>query len=408
MSDLVQQEELTMSCEITRRDMMRRTLGTAGLAAGFPLVAERLQGSARAASPLADKSSTAPSSPVAIQRCESFEPQVFRKKLDAALDLIGGIGGLVRGKTVTIKINLTGMSWDPCCGLPAQETYITHPSTLAALCAAVSDAGAQRIIVVENYYRNEPPEKILAAAGWDIAALQSAGGHKVTFEDIRNRGSWPAYSRFKVPWGGFIYPAFDFNQRFEKTDVLISLSKLKQHACAGVTMTIKNMFGSTPCSLYGNEAPNENALLHRTSMFHSGRKRPPAGVPDELRHGFSNSATVRVPRIVADIYGARPVDLTIVDGVRTLAGGEGSWNRGIRMVEPKVLLAGRNGVCTDAVCTAVMGFDPQAPDAKPPFPGHNYLNLLAAVGMGTNDLSRIEVLGLPLKEAVHPFSPAEA
>jgi uncharacterized protein (DUF362 family) len=397
-----------MSHEITRRDMMRRALGTAGLAAGLPLIATRSSHSARAASPAADKSSTAPSSPVAIQRCESFEPQVFRKKLDAALDLLGGIGGLVRGKTVTIKINMTGMSWDPCCGLPAQETYVTHPSTLAALCAAVSDAGAQRIIVVENYYRNEPPEKILAAAGWDIAALRSAGGHKVTFEDIRNRGSWPAYSRFKVPWGGFIYPAFDFNQRFEKTDVLISLSKLKQHACAGVTMTIKNMFGSTPCSLYGNEAPNENALQHRTSMFHSGRKRPPAGVPDELKHGLPNSAEVRVPRIVADIYGARPVDLTIVDGVRTLAGGEGSWNRGIRMVEPKVLLAGRNGVCTDAVCTAVMGFDPQAPDSKPPFPGHNYLNLLASVGMGTNDLSRIEVLGLPVKEVVYPFSPAEA
>ncbi len=397
-----------MSHEITRRDMMRRALGTAGLAAGLQFITDRSSSSARAASSSAGKSAQAPSSPVAIQRCESFEPQVFRKKLDVALDLLGGIGSLVRGKTVTIKINLTGMSWDPCCGLPAQETYITHPSTLAALCAAVSDAGAQRIIVIENYYRNEPPEKILAAAGWDIAALQSAGGHKVTFEDMRNRGPWPAYSRFKVPWGGFIYPAFDLNQRFEKTDVLISLSKLKQHACAGVTMTIKNMFGSTPCSLYGNEAPNENALLHRTSMFHSGRKRPPAGVPDELKHGQSNSATVRVPRIVADIYGARPVDLTIVDGVRTLAGGEGSWNRGIRMVEPKVLLAGRNGVCTDAVCTAAMGFDPQAPDGKAPFPGHNYLNLLASVGMGTNDVSRIEVLGLPLKEAVHPFSPAEA
>jgi hypothetical protein len=74
------------------------------------------------------------------------------------------------------------------------------------------------------------------------------------------------------------------------------------------------------------------------------------------------------------------------------------------MVEPKVLLAGRSGVCTDAIGTAVMGFDPQAPDTKPPFPGHNYLNLLAAVGMGTNDPSRIEVLGLPLKEAVFPFS----
>lgn len=394
-----------MPQEISRRDMMRRVVGTAGLAAGLNLITAPSSHAASAAPLSAGKPRPAPSSPVAIQRCDSFEPQLFRKKLDVALDLIGGIGNLVRGKTVTIKINLTGMSWDPCCGLPAQETYITHPATLAALCAAVSDAGAQRIVVIENYYRAEPPEKILTAAGWDIAAIQSAGGHKVTFEDVRNRGAWPAYSRFKVPWGGFIYPAFDLNQRFEKTDVLVSLSKLKQHACAGVTMTIKNMFGSTPCALYGNEAPNENALVHRTSMFHSGRTSPPAGVPGELQHGLSNSAVVRVPRIVADIYGARPVDLTIVDGVRTLAGGEGSWNRGIRMMEPKVLLAGRNGVCTDAIGTVVMGFDPQAPDAKPPFPGHNYLNLLAAVGMGTNDPSRIEVLGLPLQEAVCPFGP---
>jgi uncharacterized protein (DUF362 family) len=297
---------------------------------------------------------------VAIQRCESFEPQVFRKKLDAALDLLGGIGSLVRGKTVTVKINLTGMSWDPCCGLPAQETYITHPATLAALCAAVSDAGAQRIIVIENYYRDELREDS-AAAGW-ISPSPVRRGTARSLRGYPQPRVMAAYSRFKVPWGGFIYPAFDFNQRFEKTDVLISLSKLKQHACAGVTMTIKNMFGSTPCSLYGNEAPNENTLLHRTSMFHSGRKRPPAGVPDELQHGQSNSATVRVPRIVADIYGARPVDLTIVDGVRTLAGGEGSWNRGIRMVEPKVLLA--TVVCTDAVCTAA-AVDPQARTANP-------------------------------------------
>jgi uncharacterized protein (DUF362 family) len=395
-----------MPHEITRRDMMRRTISGAGLAAGLQLLTTRSSHSAHAASSPVEKSGTAPSSPVAIQRCESFEPQLFRRKLDAALDLIGGIGSLVRGKTVTIKINLTGMSWEPCCGLPAQETYITHPSTLAALCAAVSDAGAQRIIVIENYYRNEPPEKILAAAGWDIPAIKSAGGHKVVFEDVRNRGPWPAYSRFQVPWGGFIYPAFDLNQRFENTDVLVSLAKLKQHACAGVTMTVKNMFGSTPCALYGNDAPDENCLVHRTSMFHSGRKRPPAGVPGELKHGLSNSATVRVPRIAADIYGARPVDLTVVDGVRTLAGGEGSWNRGIRVVEPRVLLAGRNGVCTDAIGTAVMGFDPQAPDMQPPFPGHNYLNLLAAVKMGTNDPSRIEVVGLALKEAVYPFGAA--
>lgn len=393
-----------MPGEIDRREMLSRSLGTAGLLAAGGFSAATSPEHVQAAQKRPDRSKEAPSSPVAIQRCQSFEPQPFRKKLAAALDLIGGIDKMVRNKTVTIKVNLTGMQWKPFGGLPAYESYQTHPNTVAALCAILHDAGARRIVVVENPYWDKPFEKTLKEEGWDTAAIRSAGGQKVLFEDTRFRGPWPAYSRFKVPWGGFIYPAFDLNQRFEKTDVLVSLAKLKQHACAGVTGAVKNFFGITPCSLYGNDAPTENPLSHRTSMFHSGRKHPPAGVPDELEgHGVPAKANYRVPNIVADIFGARPAELNIVDGVRTLRGGEGYWNRGVSIVEPKVLVVGRNGVCTDAISTAVMGFDPQAPADHAPFQGDNHLQLLASVGVGTNDPERIEVVGLPVKKAVYPF-----
>ncbi|HUU22084.1 MAG TPA: DUF362 domain-containing protein [Phycisphaerae bacterium] len=402
-----------MGERINRREMLARGLCTAGMlaagaSAGLPLEAAGAQTADKPKEP-PDRSDRAPTAPVAIQRCESFGPQVFRKALDKSLDLIGGIDKLVRNKTVAIKVNLTGMSWDPCFGLPAYETYQTHPNTVAALCAALSDAGARRIVIVENLYWRDPFEKIVGKLGWDVKGIQSAGGQRVSFEDTRNRGAFRGYSRFKVPWGGYIYPAFDLNERFEKTDVLVSLSKLKQHACAGVTMTVKNMFGATPCSLYGNNAPDEEGLVHRTEMFHAGKKRVPDGVPAELDHGLRRHPFVRVPRIVADVYGARPVDLAIVDGIRTLRGGEGHWNRGIGLVEPKLLLAGRNGVCTDAVGTAVMGFDPKAPHGTFPFQGDNHLRLLASVGVGSNDPGRIEVAGVPLKEAVFPFrSPPSA
>ena len=364
--------------------------------------------SSQAAAQAADRSADAPTSPVALARCESFEPQLLRRKFDEVLDLIGGIDRMVRNKTVTIKVNLTGLAWKPFAGMPAYESYQTHPNTVAALCAIFHDAGAKRIVVVENLYWDRPMQETLIESGWDVKAIQSAGGHKVLFEDTRNRGPWPAYSRFKVPWGGFIYPAFDLNQRFEKTDVLVSLSKLKQHACAGVTMTAKNFFGITPCSLYGNTAPNENPLTHRTAMFHGGRKPVPDGVPAEVENDCPPEAKYRVPRVVADIYGARPADLALVDGIRTIRGGEGHWNRGISLVEPKLVLAGLNGVTTDAVSTAVMGFDPQAESDQFPFQGDNHLALLAANGMGTNDLGRIEVRGLGLKEATHPFWPERA
>lgn len=386
----------------TRREAMIQGLSAAGgLAVG--LAAAR---TVRAAAPEPpDRSKDAPSCPVAIERCQSYDPQTFRRALDKSFDLIGGIKKLVENKTVTVKLNLTGLSWKPVFGRSAQETYQTHPRTVAALCAALVDAGARRIILVENLYWEKPFEQVLAEAGWDVKEILAAGQQRVSFEDTRNRGAFPAYSRFAVPWGGYIFPAFDLNQRFEKTDVLVSLAKLKQHATAGITGAVKNCFGNTPTALYGDDTPDERGLNHRAGMFHGGRKRPPAGTPGERDHGLPNRATVRVPRIVADIFGARPADLNIVDGVVTIRGGEGHWNGGIALIEPKLLLVGRNGVCTDAVSTAVMGFDPQAAHGQSPFPGENHLRLLATAGVGTNDPGRIEVVGAAINDVVCPFQP---
>jgi uncharacterized protein (DUF362 family) len=389
--------------KISRRDVLIGSLSAAGWAATGGLGNASGQDTPSTTRP--DRSASAPSEPVSIQRCESFEPQLLRAKLTAALDQIGGLAQLVRDKTVTIKINLTGMSWDPVFKLPAYETYQTHPNSLAALCAILADAGARRIVVVENLYWDRPIEKTLLEAGWNLGMIQSAGDHKVSFEDTRNRGAFPGYSRFAVPWGGYIYPGFDLNQRFEKTDALVSLAKLKQHATAGITGAVKNFFGNTPSSIYGDDGPGEHALKHRAAMFHGGRGKPPAGAPQELSHGLPNQGTVRVPRITADIFGARPADLNIVEGIRSISGGEGHWNGGIALVEPKLLIVGRNGVCTDAVCTAAMGFDPQAEHGRFPFQGDNHLRLLAAAGVGTNDPRRIEVRGLPLAQAVFPYQP---
>jgi uncharacterized protein (DUF362 family) len=392
-----------MAGQLNRREMLTRSLGAASVwVAGRALAAGY---DADEPPALPNRAAQAPSSPVAIQRCESFEPQLLRRRMDAAFDLIGGLKPLVSGKTVTIKLNLTGMDWKPLYSMPAYETYQTHPATVAALCAALCDAGAKQIVCVENLYWKRPIEQTLTESGWNLPMIASAGGQKVSYEDTRNRGAFPGYSRFKVPWGGYIYPAFDMNQRFEKTDVLISLAKLKQHATAGITAAVKNLFGNTPSSIYGDDGPGEGALRHRATMFHAGGKKPPAGAPQELDHGLPRDGAIRVPRIVADIYGARPADLCVVDGIRSIRGGEGHWNQGIGLVEPKLLIVGRNGVCTDAVCTAVMGFDPQAGFRQSPFQGDNHLQLLAAAGAGTNDLRRIEVRGLSVREALYPYQP---
>ena len=389
-------------CGMTRRQWLVRGAGLAGLWAlgDWPSLLRAMDAPVPAHTP--KRAQNAPSLPVAIQRCDSYEPALVRQKLDAALDGIGGLGPLARDKTVTVKINMTGPA-QPVAGLPASRTYHVHPHVVGALCAALDRAGARRIAIVEAWYHHEPVETVLQNAGWDLPALQSAGGHKIALENTRNRGHWGGYTRLQVPWGGYLFPAFELNRWYDQTDVFVSLAKMKDHAVAGVTMSVKNLFGITPTALYGDDAPNEDSVEARGAPLHNNQRPLPAGVPAQLGPNPPNTPGSRVPRIVADLLGARPVDLAIIDGVETQKGGEGFWNEGIRPVQPKLLFAGRNAVCTDAVCAAAMGYDPLAGHGRFPFPGENHLQWAAEAGIGTHDPARIEVVGLSLKTARYPF-----
>ena len=354
-----------MSVRFTRRELLRQgavaigsaSVGMTALAAPTPTAAGQ----------------SAPSLPVAIGRCTSYEPRALRERLGAALDLIGGVERLVRGKTVTIKLNLTGGPRSKLGRLEAYRTYHVHPNFVAATCAALHRAGATRIVLVESGYSRQPLDEVMAEGGWDIAMINASADGRVTWADTRNRGPWRGYSRLAVPWGGYLYPAFDLNRHYEKTDVFVSLAKLKDHANAGVTMSVKNLFGIAPTSIYGdtldgagNAAVNEESITARGNTFHKGSRKPPAGAPQEIDLNSPRHWSHRVPRVTADLFGARPVDLCLVDGIETNRGGEGPWIKGVQPIRPNLLFAGRNGVCTDAICTAAMGYDPAAPTSSSP------------------------------------------
>ncbi|MFV2065888.1 MAG: DUF362 domain-containing protein [Pirellulales bacterium] len=394
-----------MACQYSRRDMLRQ-VSALGVALAAPTSHAMASFSSRAAL------TTAPSSPVAIQRCPSYDRPLLMARLRRSLDLIGGVGELVKGKTVAIKLNLTGGPQWKLGGLPAARTYHVHPDFVAATCAAISEAGAKRIVLLESGYAEARLEKVMSDAGWDIDGINAAGNGTVSWEDTRNQGSWPNYSRLKIPWGGYVYGAFDVNAWYEKAEVLVSLAKMKDHANAGVTLSIKNQFGIAPTSIYGDHLDRagrptvkEETITARGSTFHKGERQPPAGAPQELDPDSPREWSYRVPRITADLFGARPADLCLIDGIETNRGGEGPWIKGVQPLQPHLLLAGRNGVCTDAVATTAMGYDPTADHKGFPFMGDNHLALLADKGVGTHDIRQIDVRGLPLKDALFPFNP---
>jgi uncharacterized protein (DUF362 family) len=87
-----------------------------------------------------------------------------------------------------------------------------------------------------------------------------------------------------------------------------------------------------------------------------------------------------------------------------MAGGEGPWVRGTRYCRPGFLVVGTNCVNTDAVAMALMGFDPMADRGKPPFENcDSTLRLGEELGIGTRDLSQIEVVGASIAEARFDF-----
>jgi uncharacterized protein (DUF362 family) len=326
-------------------------------------------------------------------------------------DQIGGLHKLVAGKTVAIKVNTTGSSSMRYNGIPQGQTYWVHPEVVSATIHLLGKAGARRIRLLESptSSMDHTLEEFLSEAGWRLSDFTSAASG-VEFENTNFAGPSKKYTRLWVPGGGLAFKGYDLNRAYEDCDVFVSLAKLKEHSTTGMTGAMKNSFGITPTTIYGEHAgvdePSKEAGGGR-QMLHVGNRQPSKTALSEIDPNSPRDPGYRVPRVTVDLVAARPIHLSIIDGIETVAGGEGPWVKGMRPVKANLLIAGMNCVTTDAVCTALMGFDPMADRGSAPFEKcDNTLKLAEQLGIGTCDLKRIEVLGLPIAKGRIEFRKA--
>jgi uncharacterized protein (DUF362 family) len=384
-----------MQCRHTRRQWLSRA-------------ASAFSGAWLAGSPLG-RAAQAPTAPVAVSRCRTYNPAELLSAFDTMFDQLGGLGRLVKGKTVAIKINLTGAHTYRLGYLPAEDTHYTNPQAIAAVVHLIGKAGARRIRILESPWSTaDPLEEFVIRANWEPRDILGAAPN-VEFENTNYLGRAGKYSRLVVPYGGYVFPAFDLNHSYEDCDVFVSLAKMKEHATAGITLSMKNCFGLTPATIYGAGAGvDEPSALPNggRSMIHAGNRQPSKSAPPEKDPTSSRQEGYRVPRTVVDLISARPIHLAIVEGVKTITGGEGPWIRGdLQPAAPGIIVAGTNPVTTDAVSMALMGFDPMADRGTPPFERcDSTLKLAEDAGLGTRDLKRIEVLGTPIAQAIFDFA----
>lgn len=366
------------SCPMSRRAFLK----TAGLAAASLFLnscapKETIQ---TAAPPIATKPVSS-SNKVAIGSAQAYDRKLIKETLIDMLDNLGGLGDVVsKGDKVAIKTNLTGGVNAANTHLDPLESYLTHPEVVRALGECVLDAGAKELYIVESVY--EWPSYVL----WGYEDVAKDLG--ATLIDLNGTEPYTDYATKSVPGGGEIYEEFIFNHILEDVDVFMSAAKMKCHWNAGVTHSMKNLFGLVP------------AVFYRLSDQHNHRS---------AFHGPSDeTAGHRVPRIIVELNRARPIHFALVDGITTIDGGEGPWLRtfGRSLLAPGVLFAGKNPVCTDAVATAAQGFDPQAASMTVPFVrADNHLELAREAGLGTNRLDEIEVVGHAIEDVKMDFRP---
>jgi hypothetical protein len=109
------------------------------------------------AAPLVRAAETAaPAAPVAIAKCASYDEDVTAK-LASMFDQLGGIERLVRGKTVTVKVNMTGSPGQRVQGKAPAITHYTHPKLLGAAAYLFGRAGAKRVRFVESSWASAGP-----------------------------------------------------------------------------------------------------------------------------------------------------------------------------------------------------------------------------------------------------------
>ena len=390
-----------MSEALTRRDW----LALSGFAIGAMAVKP-----AQAARP----ETAGPVEPVSVAKVRRYDEDLtsqFRQMFDQ----IGGLDKQVKGKTVGIKVNLTGGGNFP--GYTSGDTHWVHPRVVGSVVAAFGALGAKRVRILESCESRKRGYKLedkLLSGGWDIAAIRNAAP-LVEFEDTNALGQGKQYSLLKVQSKPYVFPAFQLNHSYEDCDFFVSLAKMKNHEEMGLTLCIKNLFGITPLGIYGD----------RETVFHYGQVQAPAGAPTELNPNSNRYEGWRLPRVLVDILGARPVDLAIADGVVSMVGGEGPWVLGSKPVHPGILVVGRNCVNTDTVTAACMGYNPRAGRNEAPYrvyknpkdhppeqlqPGDemfqyadNTVLLAEAAGLGSADLTKIDVRGVPIKDAMFEY-----
>ena len=275
---------------------------------------------------------------VAILSVEGYSDALETLLLAALRDF----GLNVRGRNVLLKPNLV----EHLPGAPVN----TNPKLIGAAATCFLRLGASRVVVGEGPGHERDTEMVVTETGLE----QELGDRKIAFVDLNRdelvrAGTKADYSGLGRLW---------LPKTVLGADFIVSMPKIKTHHWAGVTLSLKNMFGIVPGMKYG--WPKN--ILHW--------------------HGIHES--------ILDICATVPVDFVIADGIEAMEG-NGPLQGELRRLG-RIVLAD-DPVAADTTCARLMGLDPRL------------IFHIEEAGrfLGNMDQNRITMLGEGMPRNIEPF-----
>jgi uncharacterized protein (DUF362 family) len=249
----------------------------------------------------------------------------------------------VKGKTVLLKPNLVDYI--------ANVEVNTNPWLVGAAADAFLRLGTRRVVVGEGPGHQRDTQLVLAESGFE-AHLRD---RKIEFVDLNREeivaiGAGSGYTGMKSLW---------LPRAVLDANLVVSMPKVKTHHWAGVTLSLKNMFGVIPGAVYG--------------------------WPKNVLHWHG------IERSILDICSTIRPHFVIADGIVAMEGNGPlhGTNRNLRTI-----VLADDPVAADFTCARLMGLAPE----------RIYHLAQAARFLGNGSPDKIDLLAEAVPHRVQPFA----
>lgn len=267
----------------------------------------------------------------------------IRKAVERALELIGGADDLIKpGEKVLLNPSWVAPPTEP------EKGCITQAEVTRAVADLVREMGA-RPIIAESSAVGVDTQKVIEGSAY--RELKEKG-----YEVLDLKGAETI--RIPVPEGK-VFTEIESYRLVKECDLIVAIPKMKTHDQTQITCSIKKLKGLL--------SDKFKRSMHMEGLFDG----------------------------VVDLMAAVKPGLALVDAIYCQEGLGPVFGRPVEM---DLILASKDFVAVDAVCSRIMGFEPE----------QVLLSKNAAErGLGTYKTEEIDILGVPVEKVQRRFMRAE-